>query len=168
GAVLGLEAAAEAIRVGARNAGLKPIPSLGTETVARLVGLRINHPAAQDNLELLPDQPATRAEAAYSLARALNVSDWQKQQVSNAPLAFPVPALTRWERVVLTRALRFVGYPYVWTGTSDKGMQTLGDGTVVPGGFDCSGFVWRVYKLQPFAGAPALTGVLKGRTTYAM
>jgi peptidoglycan endopeptidase LytE len=47
-------------------------------------------------------------------------------------------------------------------------MQTLWDGTVVPGGFDCSGFVWRVYKLQPFAGAPALSGVLQGRTTYAM
>jgi len=167
-AALGLQPAAQAIRSGARNAGLKPIPSLGTETVARLVGLRINHPAAQDNLELLPDQPATRAEAAYSLAHAFNVSDWQKQQVLNAALAFTLPVLTTWERTVLTRALRLVGYPYVWTGTSDKGMQTLWDGTVVPGGFDCSGFVWRVYKLQPFAGAPALSGVLQGRTTYAM
>jgi cell wall-associated NlpC family hydrolase len=25
-----------------------------------------------------------------------------------------------------------------------------------------------VYKLEPFAGAPTLSGVLKGRTTYAM
>jgi cell wall-associated NlpC family hydrolase len=28
--------------------------------------------------------------------------------------------------------------------------------------------VWRVYKLEPFAGAPALAQVLRGRTSYAM
>jgi len=167
-AALGLQPAAQAIRVRARSAGLKPIPSLGTESVARFLGLRVNHPAAQDNLEVLPNQPATRAEAAYSLAHALAVTDWQKQQMMNAASAFSLPALTRWQRVVLTRALRFVGYPYVWTGTSEKDLQTLWDGTVVPGGFDCSGFVWRVYKLQPFADAPALNAVLQGRTTYAM
>ena len=33
---------------------------------------------------------------------------------------------------------------------------------------DCSGLVWRVYKLEPFAGAPRLATALKGRTTYAM
>jgi len=165
---LGLQPASKAIRLAARDAGLNPIPSLGTETVARLVGLRLNHPAAQDELELLPAQPATRAEAAYSFVRAMNVSDWQKQQVSSAATGLVFPQLTDWQRRVLTRALRFVGYPYVWTGTSERSRQTLWDGTVVPGGFDCSGFVWRVYKLQPFAGAPALSEILQGRTTYAM
>ena len=165
---LGLQPAAHAILVAARNAGLKPIPSLGTETVARLVGLRLNHPATQDGLELLPSQPATRAEAAYSLARLLAVSDWQKQQLLTETAALALPTLDGWQRKVLTRALRFVGYPYVWTGTSEKGLQTLWDGTVVPGGFDCSGFVWRVFKLQPFAGAPVLADVLQGRTTFAM
>jgi cell wall-associated NlpC family hydrolase len=38
----------------------------------------------------------------------------------------------------------------------------------VPGGFDCSGFVWRVFKLQAYAGASGLTGVFRGRTTFAM
>jgi cell wall-associated NlpC family hydrolase len=37
-----------------------------------------------------------------------------------------------------------------------------------PGGFDCSGFVWRVYKLQVYSGGSALAGTLKGRTTFAM
>ena len=165
---LGLQPAAHAIRIAARDAGLKPIPSLGTETIARLAGLRINHPLAQDGLELLPAQPATRAEAAYSLARALSFSDWQKEQVLSETSELTFPRLTEWQRTVLTRALRLVGYPYVWTGTSEKAHQTLWDGTVVPGGFDCSGFVWRVYKLQPFAGAPVLSTILQGRTTYAM
>jgi cell wall-associated NlpC family hydrolase len=167
-AALGLLPASSAIRLFARDAGLNPITSLGTETVARLLGLRLNHPAVQDDLELLPAQPATRAEAAYSFARALTVSDWQKQQVLSQTSALTVPELTAWQRTVLTRALRFVGYPYVWTGTSEQLDQTLWDGTVVPGGFDCSGFVWRVYKLQPFPDAPDLSQILQGRTTYAM
>ena len=167
-AALGLLPASRAIRMFARDAGLEPIASLGTETVARLLGLRINHPAAQDDLELLPTQAATRAEAAYSFARALAVPDWQLEHVLAETAALTPPELTTWQRMVLTRALRFVGYPYVWSGTSEKREQTLWDGTVVPGGFDCSGFVWRVYKLQPFSAAPALSRVLEGRTTYEM
>ena len=66
-----------------------------------------------------------------------------------------------WQRAVLTRALRFVGYPYVFAGTSEK-TQTLWSATApdvtVPGGFDCSGFVWRVYKLEPFADAAGSRG----------
>ena len=50
----------------------------------------------------------------------------------------------------------------LWSATAP------GNTITVPGGFDCSGFVWRVYKLQPFDDAPALAAVLKGRTTYAM
>jgi len=167
-AALGLLPASRAVRLAARDAGLNPIPSLGTETVARILGLRLNHPATQDQLERLPAQPAPRAEAAYSLARAMTVSDWQKQQVLNETAGLSFPDLTDWQRTVLTRALRFVGYPYVWTGTVERARQTLWDGTVVPGGFDCSGFVWRVYKLQPFPDAPELTQTLQGRTTYAM
>ena len=41
-------------------------------------------------------------------------------------------------------------------------------GKRMPGGFDCSGFVWRVYKLEPFVGGPALAQVLRGRTSYEM
>ena len=68
---LGLLPAAKRIRVAARDAGLEPTSMLGTETVARLLGLRLNHPQGADDLELLPAQPATRAEAAYSLAKAV-------------------------------------------------------------------------------------------------
>ncbi len=50
----------------------------------------------------------------------------------------------------------------LWSATAP------GNTITVPGGFDCSGFVWRVYKLQPFDDAPALAAVLRGRTTYAM
>ena len=66
--------AARRIRIAARDAELAPTSRLGTETVARLLGLRLNHPQGSDDLELLPSQPATRAEAAYSLARAVSLT----------------------------------------------------------------------------------------------
>lgn len=170
---LGLLPAARHIRLAARDAGLQPTSMLGTETVARLLGLRLNHPQGQDDLELSPSQPATRAEAAYSFARVLQLGPDTIAYVDQLARELTLPAMTDWQRTVLTRALRFVGYPYVWTGVSEKRQElwssTAPGGLVsAPGGFDCSGFVWRVYKLQPFDGAPLLTDTLKGRTTYAM
>jgi cell wall-associated NlpC family hydrolase len=145
--------------------GLAPTQYLGTETIARMLGLRVNHPRADEQLELQLSQPATRAEAAYSIARLLTISEYELESVNAAADAFLPPAVTDWQQTVLRRALHFVGSPYVWAGTSERPQQLL-DGTM-PGGFDCSGFVWRVYK-QRFAGAPTLPAVLKGRTTYAM
>jgi cell wall-associated NlpC family hydrolase len=162
----GLRPEARAIRAAALAAGLTPKPSLGTETVARLLGLRLNHLREQDELELQLTDPATRAEAAYSLARLLALQPAEVDAVRETAATFSFPALDPWEQTVLRRALRFVGSPYVWAGTSERDQQ-LG-GRLLPGGFDCSGLVWRVYKLEPFAGAPKLSTVLKGRTTYAM
>src|SRR5215204_4039013 len=61
---LGLSDAARGLYLGARRTGLKPPTRFGTEVVARLIGLRVNHPAAEDALELQPQERATRAEAA--------------------------------------------------------------------------------------------------------
>lgn len=170
---LGLLPSARRFRVVARDAGLQPTAMLGTETVARLLGLRLNHPQGQDDLELLPNQPATRAEAAYSFARVLQLGPDTAAYIDQLSQSFAVPELGDWQRTVLARALRFVGYPYVWTGVSERRQKlwsaTAPGGLVTaPGGFDCSGFVWRVYKLQPFAGAPLLGEMLQGRTTYSM
>ena len=96
----------------------------------------------------------------------LALSDEQVASVQAEVQTFALPPLSAWQRVVLDRALRFVGSPYVWAGTSEKPQQLFG--RELPGGFDCSGFVWRVYKTKPFAGAPGLNRVLVGRTTYAM
>jgi cell wall-associated NlpC family hydrolase len=172
-AAVGLLPAARQIRTAATDAGLEPTDMLGTETLARLLGLRVNHPVGQESLERSPRQPASRAEAAYSLAKLSLLDPARIDAVRQVVATFAVPALTDWQRLVLTRALRFVGYPYVFAGMSEK-PQTVwsasapGHELTVPGGFDCSGFVWRVYKLQPFDEAPSLADVLKGRTTYAM
>ena len=165
-AFLGLGDAARAITTQLKAAGLAPKAGAGTETVARLLGLRVNHPAAHDERELGPNDPATRAEAAYSLARILEPSSWELERIRTQAESFVLPELTDWQRTVLRRAVSFVGYPYVWGGTSELPQTPLGK--PAPGGFDCSGFVWRVFKLEPFQGASALASVLRGRTTYEM
>jgi cell wall-associated NlpC family hydrolase len=161
---LGLRGAAAKFRRRVENAGLNPRWRLGYETVARLLRLRFNH--AQDNLELRPNDPATRAEAAYSLARVLELGQWDVDSVNSLADSFVPPLLSAWQTRVLKRAVRFVGFPYIWGGTWEH-EQTL-FGVTDRGGFDCSGFVWRVYKLVPYVGGGSLSSVIQGRTTYQM
>ncbi len=163
---LGLADSARAITVTARAAGLAPPSRFGTETLARLLALRTNHPAALDALELSPGEPATHAEAAFSAARIMRLGDWSPMETQALAATFTLPALTTWQKRILTTAVRFIGYPYVWGGESETRMSAYGP--QVHGGFDCSGFVWRVYKVQAYAGEGTLASTLMGRTTYAM
>jgi cell wall-associated NlpC family hydrolase len=169
-ATLGLSHAAAEFNHGARAAGI-PVPSrFGTEVVARLLALRLNHPAAQDFLELRPQDPATRAEAAYSAAQILGFgpfgSGWQTAWVQGLADSFALPQLTTWQRQILTVAFSKIGMPYVWGGTSDD--SEVDFGVPARGGYDCSGFVWRVYKLQSYADEGDLASVIQGRTTMVM
>jgi cell wall-associated NlpC family hydrolase len=163
---LGLTGTAAQFSTAVRSAGLAPPSRFGTEVVARLLGLRTNHPAGLDSLELLPNQPATRAEAAYSAAQILRFRGWETQRVEELAQTFELPALSPWQTQILKTAVRFIGFPYVWGGTSEKAEAPFG--VQAPGGFDCSGFVWRVYKRQAYPGGAALAGTLRGRTTFAM
>ncbi|HZO63043.1 MAG TPA: C40 family peptidase [Gaiellaceae bacterium] len=165
---LGLLPTARQLTASLRAAGLVPTSYFGTETVARLLGLRVNHPTALDSLELGPENVATRAEAAYSAARILSFPAGEADAIARLAATFRPPPLGGFQRAVLQTAVSLVGYPYVWGGTSELPQNPFGQPTQVPGGFDCSGFAWRVYKLQGYPGAGALPGVLRGRTTYAM
>ena len=163
---LGFGDEASSFNRAAAAAGLRPPARFGSEVVARLLGLRTNHPAGQDDLERVPSDPAPRAEAAYSAAQVLRLSDWDKRRVEEAAAGFALPVLTPWQRRVLTTAVGFIGFPYVWGGESELPESPFG--LQVRGGFDCSGFAWRVYKLQAYPRAPQLENTLLGRTAAAM
>jgi cell wall-associated NlpC family hydrolase len=163
---LGLAVAAGDFVRAARAVGLSPPARFGTEVTARMLGLRYNHPAAEDDLELRPSDTATRAEAAYSAARILSFKGGEIPAVEAAASSFVLPPLTSWQSRILATAVSFIGYPYVWGGTSERAEAPFG--VQARGGFDCSGFVWRVYKLQRYDGEGTLADVLRGRTTYAM
>jgi cell wall-associated NlpC family hydrolase len=163
---LGLGESAKIFTQAAKTAGLAPPSRFGTEAVARLLGLRTNHPAALDALERSPGEPATHAEAAYSAARALRLGPQDVLNIQELASSFVLPAFTPWQKQVLTTAVRFIGYPYVWGGESEFLESPFGP--QVHGGFDCSGFVWRVYKIEQYANGGTLPSMLQGRTTYAM
>jgi cell wall-associated NlpC family hydrolase len=167
---IGLGKAAKQFLNGARADGLIVPGRFGTEVVARLLGLRLNHPAAQDFLELRPQDPATRAEAAYSAAQILGfgplVDSWQIAQVKSLAATFALPELNAWQSQILTVAFSKIGMPYIWGGTSDNTETEFG--VTSRGGYDCSGFVWRVYKLQSYANEGTLASTIQGRTTYQM
>jgi cell wall-associated NlpC family hydrolase len=165
---LGLLPTAREFSAAIRTEGLAPQSDFGTEVAARLIGLRVNHPAAQDSLELSADSVATRAEAAYSAAHILAFTGGEVQLIQQLAATFQPTPVTGFQRAVLQTATSLVGYPYIWGGTSESPQDPFGTGTDVPGGFDCSGLVWRVYKLQSYPGATGLAATIKGRTTYAM
>jgi cell wall-associated NlpC family hydrolase len=167
---IGLGKAAKQFAEGARADGL-PVPGrFGFEVVARLLGLRINHPAAQDFLELRPQDEATRAEAAYSAAQILGFGplddSWQIAQVKSLAATFALPQLTDWQQRILSVAFSKIGMPYIWGGVSDNAVVDFG--VSARGGYDCSGFVWRVYKLESYADEGNLASTIEGRTTYTM
>ena len=129
-----------------------------------------------DRLELYPWNPITRAEAAHSFAVVLGLvggvagqaaaergtkglrvaplnrvcsvnrrpaSSWALAAAREALISFSLPTYTAAQREVLHIAVAKIGMPYVWGGTTDN----TADGRE-HGGYDCSGFVWRVYKVS--------------------
>jgi cell wall-associated NlpC family hydrolase len=142
-AQLGLSDVASHVQTTAAGAGLAPPSYFGSEVVARFLGLRYNHPTGTDALELFPSDPITRAEAAWSLAQITAFGDWNVSYASDTLMGFELPSMTGDQRQALRIAVSRIGYPYVWGGTTDNTADGLAHG-----GFDCSGFVWRVFKVS--------------------
>src|SRR3954451_13433086 len=144
---LGLADLAKSIQWQARRRGLHPPARFGTEVVARALGLRVNHPYGTEQLELYPSNAITRADAAYSLARIAQFGGWEVQSVRDTFGRFALPRYRAGQRRALRIAVSRIGMPYIWGGETDG--PSAGQ---VHGGYDCSGFAWRVFKLS---GLPA-------------
>jgi cell wall-associated NlpC family hydrolase len=147
---LGLADVAAHVQDVARGAGLHPPTTFGTEVVARFLGLRTNHPAEDETLELYPWEPITRAEAAHSFAVMLDQGDWAAANARVQLTAFELPQYDAGTRAKLALAVSKIGMPYVWGGETDG----VSPGQA-HGGYDCSGFVWRVFTAQAIGGRTA-------------
>lgn len=156
---LGLADVASAVWARARGAGLAPPAGFGTEVVARQLELRTNHPAGQDALEQYPWDAVTRAEAAHSLSVLLRGGGGAVAQARDVLLRFAPPRAAPAQRRVLRAAAQRIGMPYVWGGELDRASADLGG--QVHGGYDCSGLVWRAFKLS---GSP-LGAAIGGKAT---
>jgi cell wall-associated NlpC family hydrolase len=161
-AALGLSDVAQHVQATARAAGLRPPRRFGTEVVARFMGLRTNHPSQDDALELYPSDAITRAEAAHSFATLMETGEWAVESARARLSAFALPGYDAATRRALRVAVSKIGMPYVWGGETDGVSSVFG--YQAHGGYDCSGFVWRVFKLS---GHPAGAGI-GGRTAAQM
>jgi cell wall-associated NlpC family hydrolase len=158
---LGAGDVAASVQHEAWRAGLNPPPTFGTEAVARLLGLRDNLPFRDDARELYPTDAITLAEAKHSFAVAGKwqggAAEWARAQFST----FALPRYDAAQRRVLRLAIAKVGMPYIWGGETDARSSYFGG--QARGGYDCSGFVWRVFKLSGFSWGAAI----RGRTAAA-
>jgi cell wall-associated NlpC family hydrolase len=118
---------------------------LPTEVAARYLGLRYNHPAGSDALEVSPREPIDRAEVAMILYRAMHLSPWSIGGLG-AYDDVVLPALTARQKQIVAFALKYIGYPYVWGGEYPSRYSPYG--LQAHGGFDCSGFDWWVMKIH--------------------
>ena len=150
---LGLGDVAAQVEGVARAAGLEPPSYFGTEVVARYLQLRYEHPTGEQVLDLYPRDPITRAEAAYSFAALLQAGPWELAAAREQLIGFSLPRYSGAQLAVLRLAVSKVGMPYVWGGTTD-GVE---DG-LEHGGYDCSGFAWRVYKVSGLSWGTKLLG----------
>jgi len=146
---LGLADVAAHVQSVASGASLNPPAYFGTEVVARYLGLRYDHPSGTDQLELFPSDPITRAEAAWSLAQVAGFGSWTVDGARQTLTQFALPAMSANQKQTLRIAVSRIGYPYVYAGESDTAEPgSWMWGPQAHGGFDCSGFVWRVFKLS--------------------
>lgn len=142
-AQLGLGEIAEHVQQTAAAAGLRPLSYFGSEVVARYLELRYEHPVGEQALDLYPWEPITRAEAAHSFAVVLEAGQWALASARETLSTFSLPHYDAAQLEVLRIAVSKIGMPYVWGGTTDNTSDGLEHG-----GYDCSGFAWRVYKLS--------------------
>jgi cell wall-associated NlpC family hydrolase len=140
---LGLGEVASRVQATAAAAGLRPPFYFGSEVAARLLELRYEQPIGHEALDLFPYEAITRAEAAWSLARVLGMGEWNLTYVRETLAGFALPHMSGDQLQALRIAVSRVGYPYVWGGTTDDTADGLAHG-----GYDCSGFVWRVFKVS--------------------
>jgi cell wall-associated NlpC family hydrolase len=160
-AQLGAADVAAAVQHEAWRAGLLPPATFGTEVVARFLGLRTNHPFPQEELELYPTDAITRAEAAHSFAVALSLGAGAAEWARETFARFALPRYDVAQKRVLRQAVAKIGMPYIWGGETDGAGTWFGGQE--HGGYDCSGFVWRVFKLS---GLP-YGRQIRGRTAAA-
>jgi cell wall-associated NlpC family hydrolase len=151
---------AEAAFSAARILTLAPAPATSSSNTASTTTTTTQEAATQTTTPPTSTtataalQPPTVALSAAAAAENGGGVAYVKQLAAT----FAIPTLTAWQQRVLATAVSLIGYPY-FLGGDDEALSP---------GFDCSGFVWRVYKLAVYPGAPQLAATIVGRTAAAM
>jgi hypothetical protein len=138
--------------------GLRPPSYYGTEVVARYLGLRYDHPAGTDQLELFPWDPIMRAEAAWSLAQVMDDGSWSISSARQTLMSYALPRMSGDQLTALRIAVSRIGYPYVYAGTTDSTADGLAHG-----GFAARGSCGGCSRCQGCRGGGRSVGALPRR-----
>src|SRR5829696_4081786 len=143
---LGLSASARALdRLASTDGYAFSHPArFGALNVGMALGLRTNH--RDDSLDVGPQTRLWRSELAWSLYRAKTLSPG-RLATARSYTAIRLPAVSPHAREVIDFGLRWVGQPYVWGGQTAyaPGTEPCCGRQPAPG-FDCSGFVWWLFR----------------------
>ncbi|HJS27728.1 MAG TPA: NlpC/P60 family protein [Actinomycetota bacterium] len=138
-----LAAGAEALHLRDGTAIETP-EGLGTLLLGMRLGLRYNH--GDESLDVGPDSALPRAEVAWSLYRAATAPTWVRDSLARYA-TMELPNLGPRLQAVVSFAVDYVGYPYVWGGEwNEPPLNGYCCGPQPVGGFDCSGVTWWVMK----------------------
>jgi cell wall-associated NlpC family hydrolase len=166
---LGLSASARAVdRLATLDGYVFAHPArFGALNLGMALGLRTNH--RDDALDVGPQTRLPRAELAWSLYRAKTLSPG-RLATARSYTGIRLPAVSPAARDVIDFGLRWVGQPYVWGGQTAyaPGAAPCCGSQPLPG-FDCSGFVWWLFRTRaagydPTAYRPYAGWAVRGRT----
>src|SRR3954453_20656931 len=124
------------------RAGLRPPARFGSEVVVRLIELtHAQHMPWNEKLSLYPWSPVTRAEVAWSLYQIAIIPPKEYAFTHDVLALCSLPRYDPTQKRILRRAVARIGMPFIWGGVSDRS-----SGHQPKGGYDCSGFIWQVWK----------------------
>jgi len=139
---LGFSDDARRVQQETARAGLRPPARFGAEVVVRLIELtHAQHMPWNEKLSLYPWSPVTRAEVAWSLYQVAILPPKELAFTHDVLALYALPRYTPAQKRILRRAVARIGMPFIWGGVSDRA-----GGKQAKGGYDCSGFIWRVWK----------------------
>ena len=139
---LGFTDDARRVQAETRRAGLRPPKRFGAEVVIRLIELtHAQHMPWNEKLSLYPWSPVTRAEVAWSVYQVAILPPKELAFTHNVLALYDLPRYTHAQKRLLRRAVARIGMPFIWGGVNDRA-----GGHQPKGGYDCSGFIWRVWK----------------------
>jgi cell wall-associated NlpC family hydrolase len=121
----------------------KVAPNFGTTVLGMLLDLRYNAPTGSESMDVSPPDDMSRAQVAYSLARATTLPSWAVPNLRGQYKNVQLPHLGQRMRALVQWGIRYAGYPYVWGGEwGFNRSEPLALGGQPRSGFDCSGLTW--------------------------
>ncbi len=160
---LGLADVAAHVQSVARGAGLQPAEELRHRGRHPLPGPALQPPGARTTRSSSTRGSRSRAPRPRTRSpRCSTAATGRSRTPARSSPRFSLPAYGADARRALRVAVSKIGMPYVWGGETDAVSSTFG--YQAHGGYDCSGFVWRVFKLT---GQPAGARI-GGRTAAQM